>query len=345
VPPDGPWRHPRGLTDNGDVDSALVATAVQAFDLGEGDVVVTPGHRGAAGQVWRLAVGPLTYALKHAFSGHPPPGALVAAQMGMARRATLTGVRTPASHPGRDGGYVVPLPGGGWLRLFEWLDLERADLSAEADALGGLLARLHRVGGPMEREPDGSPPDGWYDRPPAPESWAPLVAAAAEAEVAWSTRLSGAVRTMPALYALLVPADPARMRCCHRDLHPANVLAGRTGELVVVDWDDLGPADPVRELASALVACYHDGDPDLGSMRRAYRAYVEAGGPARLERTTDFTMRISTALNFLHRQVRVALDPGSEPGERAWAELEIDESLRILPTPELLTNVLDACRS
>ena len=30
---------------------------------------------------------------------------------------------------------------------------------------------------------------------------------------------------------------------CHRDLHPDNVFADPDGDLVVVDWDNLGPAD------------------------------------------------------------------------------------------------------
>ena len=137
-------------------------------------------------------------------------------------------------------------------------------------------------------------------------------------------------------------ADPARMRLCHRDLHPENVLADEAGELVVVDWEDVGPAEPAQELARTLVACYHDGQPDLDSMRRAYQSYVEADGPARLHSTADFTMLIASQLNFLKLQLRVALDPTAASRDRQWAELEIDESLRILPTPGLLVAVLDA---
>ena len=55
-------------------------------------------------------------------------------------------------------------------------------------------------------------------------------------------------------------------------------------------------------------------------------------------------MLIATQLNFLRLQVRVALDPTAAPRDRHWAELEIDESLRILPTPDLPTRVLDALK-
>jgi thiamine kinase-like enzyme len=181
--------------------------------------------------------------------------------------------------------------------------------------------------------------------PPNRHDWEPLVTAATRAARSWASRLAAAVDGLAALDALLSPSDPASMRVCHRDLHPGNVLADRSGQLVVVDWDDLGPAEPARELARTLVACFHDGDPDLTSMRRAHRSYLEAGGPARLRSSADFTMLIASHLNFLHLQVRVALDPTALPRDRIWAEHEIDEGLRTLPTPALTTAVLDALLS
>lgn len=324
------------------VDTGLVTWAQEAFDLGGGDVSFTPGARGALGQVWRLAAGHRVYALKQVFTGTPPTRAQVEAEVAFARRAATAGVRLPASHHDPNGRYLITLPEGGWLRLYDWVDLRPADLAANAEALGVLLARLHKSGCPAHREPDGATPHRWYEVPPDRDGWRSLVTAATEAATSWSSQLAAAARTLPGLYAILSSADPARMRLCHRDLHPGNVLADETGELVVVDWDDLGPAEPARELAGTLVTCFHDGDPDLGSMRRAYRSYVEAGGPARLRSAADFTMLIATRLNFLDLQVRVALDPRTLPRDRAWAELEIDEGLRILPTPDLVAAVLEA---
>lgn len=324
------------------MDSSLISRAVQAFALGQGEVVISRGSRGAVGQVWRLTLGVRVYALKQVPTGSPPPRVEVDAELSMAKRAVAAGVLLPASIPARDGEYVVMLPEGGWLRLYDWMDLEPVDLGVNAKALGVLLARLHRSGSPSHREPDGSSPLPWYEVPPQPEAWRTLVAASAAAGASWSTRLAAAVDSLPRLYELLSGADPAKMRTCHRDLHPGNVLASRGGELVVVDWGDIGPAVPARELAGALMALFHDGHPDLASMRQAYQAYILAGGPARLRSTTDFTMSISTQLNFLHRQVQIALDPQAQASSRTWAELEIDEGLRILPTPELLTRVLDA---
>lgn len=320
----------------------MITRAVQAFDLGHGDVTISLGARGAVGHVWRLAVGERVYALKHVSAGDPPPLVEIEAELAMARRAVTAGVRLPASLRDRDGKYVVPLSEGGWLRLYDWVELRPVDLAENADALGVLVARLHRSGSPSCREPDGSSPLGWYEVAPDREVWRTLATASTAAGASWGSRLASAVDSITRLYDLLSAADPSRMRMCHRDLHPGNVLADGAGELVVVDWGDLGPAEPARELASALVALFHDGRPDLVSMRTAYQAYVRAGGPGRLRSIADFTMLISAQLNFLQLQVRIAMDPEALPSSRSWAEFEIDEGLRILPTRELLARVLDA---
>ena len=324
------------------VQTDLVTSAREAFDLGDGDVSITPGARGAQGQVWRLAVGRRVFALKRVFAGMPPAPVEVEAEVAFATRAAEAGIRLPASHPDRNGRYLVPLADGGWMRLYDWVDLRSVDLVAAAEALGVLLARLHRCAPAADRESGGAPPDPWYELPPDEDDWGPLVTAAADSGRSWASRLAAAAEGLPALYPLLSSAPPDGMRLCHRDLHPGNVLADPAGELVIVDWDQLGPADPTRDLTRTLVAFFHDGDPDLTSMHRAYRSYLKAGGPARLRATDDFTMLIAAQLNFLNMQVRIALDPTATPRDRNWAELEIDEGLRILPTPELTAAVLDA---
>ncbi|MDO5739861.1 MAG: phosphotransferase [Ornithinimicrobium sp.] len=320
----------------------LVARAGESFTFATEHLSLTPGPRGARGQVWRLTAGPEVFALKHVFEGAPPARGEVGIEIVFARRAAAAGVCLPASHAARNGEYVVPLPHGGWLRLYDWLELGSADLAASAEALGILLARLHRCAPPADREPNGAPPDRWYAVPPPKHQWGPLIARATEADMSWAARLAAAVDRLPALHSILASTDPAGMLLCHRDLHPGNVLSDGDGDLVVVDWEDVGPADPAQELARALVACYADGPPDLASMRRAYRSYVKADGPARVRSEADFTLVIATQLNFLSRQVHVALDPTALARDLEWAELEIDESLRSLLPPDLPTTILDA---
>jgi Ser/Thr protein kinase RdoA (MazF antagonist) len=328
---------------------SVVAYLREAFGWDD-DVVVSAGARGALGQIWRLEVGPARYALKEIFH-EPPSEALIEAELAFARRAAEAGVRLPAAHPDRTGRHLLTAPGGGtWLRLYDWVDLRPVDLSARATPreLGALLARLHRCAPATAAEPEGGPPAAWYHRVPAEHEWprteyhqVPAEQERPLGDVPWAGRLAERLATLPELCAAVAPADPAELIVCHRDLHPENVLADPTGALVVVDWDNLGPAAPGRELARALFDWFCDGpDADLDAMRAMYDAYVRDGGPGRITRAADFSMLLASRLNFLLVQTRLALDPGAERRHRDWAEREIDESLRILPTPRMLADVL-----
>ncbi|MGH3758403.1 phosphotransferase enzyme family protein [Actinophytocola sp.] len=306
----------------------LVAHVREAFGWDE-DVVVSPGPRGALGQIWRLEVGTRRFALKEIFA-EPPSAAAIEAELAFVRRAARAGVRLPASHPDRSGRILLTTPSGRWLRLYDWVDLRPVDLTSPATPgrLGRLLASLHRCAPAAT-----GPSEPWYDHVPATREWpAP--------DAPWATRLAECLATLPELCAGVTPADPAGMLVCHRDLHPENVLADPGRELVVVDWDDLGPVEPGRELARALFDWFCDGPADLDAMREMYAEYVRAGGPGRITGPADFTMLLATRLNFLLAQTRVALDPLAEPRHRAWAEREIDEALRILPTPPQLAAAL-----
>lgn len=320
----------------------LALHAREAFGWA-GDVVVSAGPRGALGQIWRLDVGPARYALKEIFTA-PPSEAVIEAELAFARRAAEVGVRLPASHPDREGRHLLAAPGGTWLRLYDWVDLRPVELAAQATPreLGALLARLHRCAPAAAVEPGGGPPDPWYDHVPAAHEWAEACASGA----AWAARLADRLTSLPELCAAVAPADPAELIICHRDLHPENVLADPTGALVVVDWDNLGPAEPGRELARALFDWFCDSSTvDLDAARGMYEAYAREGGPGRLRGPADFSMLLASRLNFLLVQARVAIDPGAERRHREWAEREIDEALRILPTPQQLADVLDLTRA
>jgi Ser/Thr protein kinase RdoA (MazF antagonist) len=323
------------------VFTELAAHVRDAFGLGE-DLAVSAGPRGALGQVWRLDVGGARYALKEIFAG-PPSEALIEAELEFARRAAEAGVRLPASHPDRDGRHLLTAPGGTWLRLYDWVDLRPVELTGQATPreLGILLARLHRCAPAATVEPGGGPPKRWYDHVPA----AHQLAQAAASGTVWARRLADRLTTLPELCAAVAPADPAGLTVCHRDLHPENVLAGPAGALVVVDWDNLGPAAPGRELARALFDWFCDGPTaDLDAMRGMYDAYVREGGPGRITDPADFSMLLACRLNFLLAQTGIATDPQAERRHREWAEREIDEALRILPTPPQLAEVLELTR-
>jgi hypothetical protein len=110
----------------------------------------------------------------------------------------------------------------------------------------------------------------------------------------------------------------------------------------VVDWDNLGPAVPGRELVRILLDWwYADGRLDEAAVGAMLSAYRQIGGPGRMaprggRPTAAGGFVIASRLNFLARQVRVALDPAEPERHREWAVREIDEAVRILPTAEVL---------
>lgn len=319
-------------------DPAGLAQALRAAFGWRGPIAVEPGPRGATAHVWQVDAAGSRYALKTSTTA-PSPAAL-AAEVAFVGHARAAGIAAPTLHADAAGRFVHPGPGGTWLRLYDCVDVRPVDLAHPATpaAVGELLARLHRGASPALAEPDGTPPDAWYAQPPRASDFEPLMATGAW----WVPRLAERGDTLEALVQVAQPADPARLVLCHRDLHPGNVVLDATGRLVVLDQDDLGPADPTHELARALFDWWSDPEPDLGRMRSMHAAYVAAGGPGRPRAPRDFTMLVSSRLNFLLRQLLVAADLGADPGDRAWAEQEIDESLRIMPTLPQIGRVLAA---
>lgn len=263
-------------------------------------ITIEPGPRGALGRIWRVD-GRL--ALKEIYA-EPPSEAVIAAEQSFAGI-----VRIPRAHKDMSGRLITQTPDGRWMRLFDWVDLRpvRLDDPETPAKLGRLFARLHTNTVKMAREVGGEPPSDWYD----------------------SADGDG-----------IEKVDPAETVLCHRDLHPENVLADPDGNLVVVDWDNLGPATPTREIAQALFDWYCDPEPEPVAMRALYEAYKEGGGPGEITRMADFSMLLAARRNFLRVQREVAADPTAAQEHRDWAEREIAETLRITPTREHLAAAL-----
>jgi Ser/Thr protein kinase RdoA (MazF antagonist) len=199
-----------------------------------------------------------------------------------------------------------------------------------------LLGRLHACALPPRGEAD-----PWYDTVPDPAAWDQLADSALAHRAPWAAPLAGRIGLLRELSTLVTPQAGEPLITCHRDLHPENVLVDGSGELVLLDWDDAGPASPGRELACLLVAWnVHDGKPDAAAVRSTLAAYQSAGGPGRIRDEQSFGMLIACMLNFLQSQAGVALDPHAA-GHRQHADDEISDTLARLPTPGLIAQLID----
>jgi Ser/Thr protein kinase RdoA (MazF antagonist) len=211
---------------------------------------ITAVSRGAVGRIWRLDLGAESFAVKELFRDADEES--VRREVAFAAHVAATGIRLPASLPDRGGRFLARLPeraGGGWLRLYQWIDGESVDLTdpRAAGQIGELLGRMHASAVPPQGQAD-----PWYETAPGPATWSLLADAGIARGAQWAQALAQHTGLLRELAALVTPPADDQLITCHRDLHPGNVLVDASGELVLLDWDDVGPAVPGRELGSWL---------------------------------------------------------------------------------------------
>ena len=254
-----------------------------AFGLRDEAHLRGPVARGQLGQVWRLSLdGPDVpdVAVKEWFAG--PSDEAVERDADFADAVRAAGVLTPRilrTSRGRAAAHVA----GTMLRAWEWVDLLPRNRRLDPEQVGALAARLHLAGQPSDELVV-----AWFATGVGERAWRELNARIAAEGAPFAAELDAVLEDLIAVEQVIEPHESPIV--CHRDLWADNVLATPGGGICVIDFENMGPADPSQELAMIL---YEFGLDDPVRARTLHTAYVAAGGPGRVTRRGHFTMLVA----------------------------------------------------
>lgn len=302
----------------GSPDLAHLAREVAAaYRLGRHPRIVGPPESGRQGRVWPLVTTSGRYAVKVAFASPDPAAALLDAAYQDAVHAA--GVPMPEVVRDPDGEVLRRLEDGTVVRVYTWVEVGDRDRTLDPALVGRTVAAIHDVDLPDDR-----PQHPWYTEPVGELQWRELADRSLEAGAPFGAALAHLVPELTALEELLVPSGP--LRRCHCDLWADNVRPSGDG-VVVLDWENSGPADPVGELPMVMLD-FGRHDPDR--MRELYAAYVTAGGRSRITGPGDCSMLVATLGHIIEFGVMRwlnATDPRERAAEAAWVAEDVDDPL------------------
>ena len=308
------------------------ATAVsQAYGLGPVATLAGPMARGQLGQVWRLTTPLGWFAVKEWFAS--PDLESVSHNADFSEAVRAAGVFTPAVIRTPNGS-VTSDAAGVPVRVFEWIDLGVADRGADPAAVGEMVARMHAAA-PVSTEAVGP----WYSVGLGAGHWHELLDRARGQEAPFANALADLVDDLIAVEQVIEP--PEQTRVCHRDLWADNLLPASDGRLCVIDFENLGPADPSHELAMLL---FEFGRGDPARTTALHQAYVEAGGPGRVTRRGHFAMVVALQAHLgalaLSRWVEAHADNTVERARLAdWFGEILDDPLTLARIDRIIAAV------
>ena len=260
--------------------AATAQDVADAYGLGGSATLTGPVARGQLGQVWRLDSEAGTHAVKEWFA--TPDLAAMSRDTDLVAAALAEGVVTPRIVHTTTGAVATTVADTA-VRVFEWVALRGPMRGLDPPAVGATLAALHRAGPPTDE-----PVDNWFATGLGEQRWRDLHQRVVDEQAPFAGHLGALVDELVAVESVMETHESPIV--CHRDLWADNVLATEDGRVCVVDFENLGPADPSQELAMVL---YEFGDDDPSRARRIHTAYRDAGGPGRVTRRGHFTMLVA----------------------------------------------------
>lgn len=307
-------------------DARQLAQVADAFGLGT-IRRARVAARGGMGEVLRLDTTRGTFALKRLFWEVPQEDS-VQREVRFADACRKAGVVSPTSLRTGTGTLLhQPDPQQPAWRVFAWADGVIPSAS-DADAALWLAEQAGRCHSLAHRDPgDPGVVQDWYLR--IDVDWHQLAAQAVGSGATWAPLLVDRLPDFTEFGALTNATPSGDPVTCHRDLKIANMLDSPTSGRCLVDWDNMGPLAPWRELGTVLL--YWWDRPDL--LRRMLTAYHSHGDPDHPTGTSLFASGLAQWLNFTALQARLLLDPRTPPEHRNFAAAALPPLLTGLPTP------------
>jgi len=302
--------------------SAETAAAITwCYDLGAQVSDLVLAARGEQGQIWRLETSRGSWAVKELL--FPVEEQQAARDVEFQLAAKSAGIPLPLPRRARDGQVVLPADRAACaraIRVYQWADLV-PDQVVTAAEVGAVTARLHQ----LEQDAESGPVEAWFSEPLGEPAWVALLDDARDRGAPWAAALARWLPELITLDGAVGPPDPARTRTCHRDLNIENIRCSADSGVVVLDWENCGPAEPACELATIICDLAADLSPDAA--RDGYAAYLTAGGPARLSSLADFAMAAAAQGHLLQFYSRRALDAGESAENHARSAKRLHDML------------------